>query len=73
MIMEILTTSLVTALLVFLGRVSFILYEALSMDFDFNRPWPNETVQTEQPEVLVLSNVQQENVSEALNRGLIAG
>ncbi len=71
--MEIIAYLLVTGLLVFLGRVGFILYEVLSMDFDFNRPWPDEITQTGQQEVevFVLTEVQQEDALEVLNSKLI--
>ena len=38
----------VAVVLVFLGRVGFIVYETLLMDFDFNRPWHEDETTSEQ-------------------------
>ncbi len=46
--MEIIVILVATGSLAFLGRVGFIIYEVLSMDFDFNRPWPQDVISTNQ-------------------------
>ena len=30
----------------FFGKVGFVIYEALCMDFDFDRPWPEDNIET---------------------------
>lgn len=30
----------------FFGKVGFVIYEALCMDFDFDRPWPEDNIDT---------------------------
>lgn len=40
---------LALAVLAFLGKVGFIVYQAMSMDFDFNRPWPTENLSKVNP------------------------
>lgn len=35
---------------VFLIKVSFLVYEALGMDFNFNRSWYADTISSDQPE-----------------------
>lgn len=48
--MEIFAFLLAIVVLFFLGRVGFLIHEVMSMDFDFNRPWPDELPQADQVE-----------------------
>ena len=61
--METIGILLAAATIVFLGRVGFILYEVLAMDFDFNRPWPKEQAavsQVQKPKAPVALNARRE-------------
>ncbi|MGB3589768.1 MAG: hypothetical protein WBA23_24685 [Tunicatimonas sp.] len=44
--METLMYLTLAGVLVYLGRIGFIVYEALQMDFNFERPWPEDTSTT---------------------------
>ena len=42
--METLMYLILAGVLVYFGRIGFIIYEILQMDFNFKQPWPEDTV-----------------------------
>jgi len=46
--MEIIVFLLAMGVLAFLVRVGLIIHQACCMDFNFNRPWPNEIPSADQ-------------------------
>lgn len=40
--METLVYLSLTVALIYLGRIGFLIYEAWQMDFNFERPWPED-------------------------------